>query len=114
MLDRAQALLRHLLQGQLNRHMPGCAQAARLRLPERLQVDCGRHRVFGDFHEIDLLALQFIERGADLGWRADFDHPLPDRLDAFELGARGEYGRTFERARADLSAPVQHVLGHVA
>ena len=113
MLDRAEAGPRDRLDGQRIRRVRGGEQAAPVRRLDRIEEDFGAQRIVGDLDEVDVLRLQAIERGVDLGRAVDLDRAGPDRMGTLELRARREDPRPEQAAVGGFAPPAQHLLGQV-
>ncbi len=114
MFDGTDAGIDGLLHSQRHRNMPGRPQPVGTRSAHRGQEQLRRQRAVGDLDEVDTVALEAHEGRIQVGLRAHFEGALPDRLDAFDLGARGEQLRAGQLAAGDLATPLQHLLGEIA
>ena len=113
-LDGTESGVDGLADGQRHRDVARGAQAALARLGHRVQEQLRLERAVGDLDEIDPVALFAVQRGVHAGLVAGFQGALPDRGDAFDLGAGGEQLRPEQLAVGDLRPPRQHLPGQVA
>ena len=114
MLDRSEPGLGHLIERERDRDVGRDGETAAPGFGEAVHVERRGQRVLGDLDEVHAHRLQPVERGEDVGFGPDFEVAGPDRVDALQLGPRGEDRRPEQRAIGHLRSPLQHVVAQVA